>query len=96
LRAGQGDVAAPRKTKDQRPQYPTAALKARREGMVIAESVISSRGCVRELRVVKSAGLDLDVAGLLAVSQWEFEPARQDGRPIAVRMTVTVNFTIQP
>jgi hypothetical protein len=47
------------------------------------------------VRAARSAGLDLDVAGLLAISPWEFEPARQDGRPIVVRMTVTVNFTIQ-
>jgi len=92
LRAG-GEVGAPRKTKDHPLRYPEAMLKARREGLVVAEAVISSQGCVRELRVVKSAGLEFDVAALLAVSRWEFEPARQAGQPIAVRMTVTVNFS---
>ena len=95
LRAGVGDIAPPRKTKDQRPQYPAKAQIERRQGLLVAESVISARGCVRELRVVRSAGLDLDVAGILAISRWEFEPARQAGQPIAVRMTVTVNFELR-
>ena len=96
LRVGEDGIAAPRKTKDQRPVYPSGALAEKREGIVVAESVISSHGCVKELRIVKSAGLDLDVAGLLAVSQWEFEPTRQGSQAIPVRMTVTVTFSIRP
>ena len=73
--------------------------------MIRAALVLGSRdslpaleeaACVKELRIVKSAGLDLDVAGLLAISQWEFEPARQGSQAIPVRMTVTVTFSIHP
>lgn len=95
LRMGESGIVAPRKIKDKRPDFPASALQQRRGGVVVVESLISSRGCVKGLRVLKSAGLDLDVAGLLAITQWQFEPARRGGQPIPVRMTVTVNFTIQ-
>jgi protein TonB len=37
----------------------------------------------------------LDHAALDAVQQWEFEPTLLNGAPIAVVMTVTVQFTAQ-
>lgn len=94
--AGDGLITTPRKTRDVKPVYPESMLRARRGGMVILEATLSDTGCTRDLRVVKSSGADaLDVAGLLAVSQWLFEPTRLNGAPIPVRMTVTVNFTAQ-
>jgi TonB family protein len=37
----------------------------------------------------------LDQAALDAVQQWEFEPTLLNGAPVAVSMTVTVQFTAQ-
>jgi outer membrane biosynthesis protein TonB len=37
----------------------------------------------------------LDEAALASVAQWQFMPTLADGAPVAVLMTVTVNFTLQ-
>jgi protein TonB len=37
----------------------------------------------------------LDEAALSAVSRWQFTPTVVNGAPVAVLMTVTVNFTLQ-
>jgi hypothetical protein len=37
----------------------------------------------------------LDEAALSAVSRWQFTPTLVSGAPVAVLMTVTVNFTLQ-
>jgi outer membrane biosynthesis protein TonB len=39
--------------------------------------------------------LPLDLAALKSVSGWRFEPAQLEGKAAPVRMTVTVNFTLQ-
>jgi protein TonB len=38
----------------------------------------------------------LDEAALEAVKQWRYQPTLLNGVPQAVRMTVTVNFALQP
>lgn len=93
---GDAVITTPRKIRDVKPQYPRSMLEARRGGTVILEATISDDGCTRDLHVVRSSGADaLDVAGLLAVTQWLYEPTRLNGAPIPVQMTVSVNFRVQ-
>ena len=58
-----------------------------------AEIVIDHEGIVTDARIVKSIPL-LDDAALRAVRGWRFEPTIIDGRPVPVRMVVTVSFTL--
>ena len=76
------------------PIYPSMARIARVQGVVILEAVIDVSGRVESARVVRSISL-LDDAALEAVRQWRFEPARLNGQPVPVVMTVTVNFSLQ-
>lgn len=87
-------MAAPRKIRDVMPMYPAMARTARVQGVVILEAVIDSSGRVESARVLRSISL-LDDAALEAVRQWRFDPARLNGQPIPVVMTVTVNFSLQ-
>ena len=89
-----GPVTPPRKIKDVSPQYPVDAQKQRIQGLVVIRSILAPSGCVANARVIKSIPR-LDWAALAAVSQWMFEPARIDGTPMPVVMTVTVNFTLR-
>jgi periplasmic protein TonB len=84
----------PVKLVDVRPVYPDVAMRARVEGVVIIEAVISPTGDVREARVLRPAPL-LDEAALTAVRQWKFTPSLLNGIPVPVVMTVTVTFTLQ-
>jgi TonB family protein len=88
-------IRAPRKTRNVNPTYPDAMQKAGVQGVVILEATISTDGCVRAARVLRSVKPALDVAALTAVSGWRFTPTLLDGVPVPVIMTVTVNFALQ-
>jgi protein TonB len=89
-----GRIRPPNKTKDVKPVYPTIAQTARVEGIVIIEATIGPAGTVLETKLLRSIPL-LDAAALEAVRQWEFIPTLLNGSPVAVVMTVTVNFTLR-
>jgi protein TonB len=88
-----GRIRAPQKIHDVPPVYPAIAVQARIEGLVILEAVIGPDGHVRDLRVLRSVAL-LDQAALDAVRQWTFTPTLLNGEPVAVAMTITVQFRL--
>jgi protein TonB len=92
LRVGQG-VREPRKILDVTPLYPAIAVSARVQGAVILEAVINERGAVERVKVLRSVPL-LDGAAMDAVSRWRYTPTLLNGTPVAVLMTITINFTL--
>jgi TonB family protein len=89
-----GNIRVPAKTKDVKPAYPVEAQANRAQGVVILEAIIGPDGKVANARVLRSIP-GLDAAAQDAVGQWEFAPTSLNGQPVAVVMTVTVNFTLQ-
>lgn len=86
-------IDPPRKVADRAPLYPAAARSAGVRGIVIIEATVDTQGAVVDTRVLRSVPM-LDEAALSAVRQWRYEPARLNGAPTAVLITVTVNFTL--
>ena len=93
MRVGIG-IKPPRKIKDVKPVYPDGALPTRAQGAVLIEAIIGVDGRVQEARVLHSVA-SLDQAALDAVRQWEYEPSLLNGVPVAVVMTIVVNFALQ-
>ena len=93
MRVG-GNIKAPAKLHDVRPEYPQEALNAGVSGMVIIEAVIDTQGSVHSAKVLRSIPL-LDSAAVDAVKGWRFAPTLFNGAPVPIIMTVTVNFTRQ-
>ena len=89
-----GDITRPTKTRDVLAVYPAIAQAARVQGVVIIEATISSTGKVQDARVLRSIPM-LDAAALDAVRRWEYTPTLLNGVPVAVVMTVTVNFQLR-
>ena len=89
----QPSISPPRKIRDVRPEYPAGALRDQTRGTVVLDVTIGVDGRVVEAAVVRSIP-ELDRAALDAVRQWEFIPASLNGTPIAVIVTVVVNFSI--
>ncbi len=87
-----GNVKPPVKIKDVQPVYPAIAKNAKIGGVVVIEATIGADGKVADTKVLRSVPL-LDQAALDAVKQWEYQPSTQNGKPVPVVMTVTVNFT---
>jgi protein TonB len=92
MRIGEG-VDRPRKIKDVRPIYPIPARLAQVVGNVLIEATIGPDGKVQHTRVIRSIEA-LDQAALDAVRQWEYEPARVNGVPVAVIMVIIVSFAL--
>lgn len=95
LHVGQRNIKPPTKIRHVAPEYPQNAQAERRQGIVIVESWITSRGCVGSAKVLRSVATDLDVAALRAVTGWAFTPTLVDGTPVPVIMTVTVQFSLR-
>ena len=76
------------------PSYPEAARKARMEGVVILEAIITVDGSVQDVKVLKSVNPLLDASAVRAVQQWKYKPATLNGRAVRVFLTVTVTFNL--
>lgn len=87
-------VESPRLLKKIKPIYPMAARQYLEQGISIYEAIITPAGCVRDLKLLRSSTPMLDVAGILAISQWRYSPATLDGRPVSVYLTVTVRYSL--
>lgn len=77
------------------PVYPEIAQKARIQGVVILEAVVTKTGDMEDVRVLRSLHPILDQSAVHAVSQWRYQPARLEGKPVKVYFTVTVKFTLR-
>jgi len=89
-----GEITPPTKIKNVNPVYPAEAMADHVTGIVILEATIGIDGSVESAKVLKSIP-QLDQAALDAVRQWQFTPTIFKGSPVAVIMTVTVNFTLK-
>ena len=88
-----GDLQPPAKRRHVAPDYPDLARRAGVQGVVILECVIDPSGKVAEVRVLRGHPL-LEAAAVDAVRQWVYSPTRLNGVPVAVLLTVTVQFRI--
>ena len=89
-------VTAPIAVLRVRPQYTSAAMKARLAGSVLVECVVMPDGSVGSARVTRS--LDprwgLDDEALKAARGWRFRPGTREGHPVAVRVTIELSFSV--
>jgi len=93
VRVGDGGIGAPMKVRHVNPAYPAIAQAAGVQGIVTMEIRIEPDGTVGTATVLHSIPL-LDGAALDAVKQWQFKPTLLNGQPVAVFMTVTINFAL--
>jgi TonB family protein len=87
-----GDVTQPILTKSAKPKYPPYDLAKSMTGTVVVGLVVDRKGHPTNLQIIHSAGDDLDKCALKAVSHYRFQPATENGQPVPVQFSVTVNF----
>jgi len=85
-------VSMPRPIYAPEPEFSEEARIAKFQGEVTLLVTIGADGRARNLTVVRSLGMGLDQKAIDAVRTWRFDPARKDGRPVAVQMNIIVNF----
>lgn len=95
-RPGNG-VETPRLLREVKPQYTAQAMRAKIQGEVLLECVVTAEGTVGNIRVVRSldSTFGLDQEAVKAARQWQFAPGTRFGAPVAVLVTIAIAFTLR-
>jgi TonB family protein len=88
-------VLAPTVLTKVEPTYSKTAVKFHAVGTVLVSLIVLPDGTSRDFRVVKPMGYGLDEKAMEAVSKWQFRPGTKDGKPLAVKVTIEVNFRLK-
>jgi protein TonB len=90
-------VTVPTVVREVKPQYTTEARKARIQGVVTLGVVVAVDGTVGEVTVTQSLDQEygLDEQAIKAVKQWRFKPGTKDGKPVPVRVSIEMTFTLK-
>lgn len=92
-RASESLGLVPRNTRQITPQYPIILKPYGITGSVLLHVIVDERGKPVVADIIEPTGFGLDHAAIEAVRQWEYEPARQEGKPVQVYFRVRVNFS---
>jgi len=88
------EVPRPKALKLKKPEYPPEAAAQGLRGIVIVELIIDEKGKVESAQIVRSVP-GFDEAALAAAREWEYEVTKVDGRPVKVRLTVPITFSLK-
>src|SRR4029077_10152863 len=89
-----GDVKAARLISSVPPIYPSLAKTQPLAGDVRVDALIDATGRVTAMKVVSGPSL-LHQAAMDALNRWKYEAATLDGKPVAMHLTVTIQFRLQ-
>jgi protein TonB len=95
-RPGSG-VSMPRILREVKPQYTSDAMRAKIQGTVVLEAVVTPDGTVGNVEVIKSLDptFGLDLEAIRAAKQWRFMPGMLKGQPVPVLVTIELTFTLR-
>jgi TonB family protein len=89
-----GDVKPARLISSVPPSYPALARTQHIAGEVRVDALIDTTGRVTTMKVVSGPSL-LHQAAMDALRQWKYQAATLDGKPVPMRLTVTIQFHLQ-
>ena len=88
-------VTLPVIVKEVKPQYTNRAKDMKIQGSVLLGAVVLENGHIDDaVEILKSLDKDLDEQAIIALKQWEFKPGTRQGKPVPVRISVELTFTI--
>jgi TonB family protein len=95
-RPGNG-VESPRLLRSVRPNYTAEAMRAKVQGIVRLEGVVTSEGTVGDVHVTRSLDsiFGLDQEAIKAAKQFRFVPGTRFGEPVAVLVSFEIEFTLR-
>jgi TonB family protein len=93
---GASGLARPKSVSTPDPSYTKEAAEHHVEGRTTLRLVIDETGHANAVTILKPLGVGLDEEALKTVSQWQFRPATQNGKPVQVEINVEMNFRCCP
>ena len=95
FRPGTGGVGYPECAYCPSPIYSDEARKAKYQGVVVLQAVITPDGRAININVVKGPGLGLEERAIDKVREWRFKPALgPGGKPVPVSVIIEVTFRL--
>jgi TonB family protein len=90
-------VSLPQVVREVKPSYTREAMAAKIQGRVTLACVVAATGEPEQIVVEQSLDRQygLDDSAVAALEQWRFQPGRKDGRPVPVRVTIEMAFTLK-
>ena len=89
-----GGVSAPVPIFTPEAEFSDEARRAKYQGVVLISLIVDAQGNPQTPRVVRPLGMGLDEKALEAVRKYKFKPAMKEGKPVAVMMSIEVNFRL--
>jgi TonB family protein len=83
---------APKLRGSARPVYPYAALVAKRDGRASVKYLVDERGRVIDAAVMEASSPEFGHALLVAIEQFEYEPALKSGQPCKALLAFSQEF----
>jgi len=94
LRHVENGLTPPHATHAPDPEYSEKGRRAKYQSRVMIAGTVDPQGTFTDLCVLVPAGFGLDEQAIAAAGTWRFEPAVQQGQPIAVRLNVEMDFRL--
>ncbi len=90
-------VSLPVVVREVKPAYTAEAMQRLIQGSVWMDVVIDEAGDVTDVTVTTSLDKEygLDDQAVKAARLWKFNPGRKDGKPVAVKVTLQMTFTLK-
>jgi TonB family protein len=86
------DIKAPKATKSPDPLYPKIPADAEPRGVVVMLIGINTKGHVELVHVLRASNAAFEDSAVSTVKTWKFSPAKKDGKPVPVQITVEMHF----
>jgi TonB family protein len=89
-----GDVTAPYVVHSVEAEFPPSARNSKEpiSGIVIVGIVVDAAGVPHDAHIVRSYRPDFDAQAVKAIEQYRFKPAGKAGKPVAVTLSIEVDF----
>lgn len=85
-------ITPPKATKSPDPEYPDVPPDTEPRGLVVMLVGVDTRGHVGPVHVVRSSAQVFEKSAVSTVKSWRFKPAKKDGKPVPVQITVEMSF----
>ena len=91
----QSKTEAPVPVRTVAPDYPDELRREGISGLVMVKCQIDEQGNVAGAEVEKSSNAAFEKPAMEAVKKWKFKPAKQDGAPVAIKVSIPIKFVFE-
>ncbi len=89
-----GGVSAPVTLFEPEAEFSDEARRAKYQGEVMVQIIVDAQGHPQNAHVIRPIGMGLDEKAVEAAMKYKFKPAMKNGKPVAVYLTIAVNFRL--